>query len=65
MRCTCAAKIDNAEKWGCTYVLKKINFFFIQFLELFMWKHVTNVTVWLVPLKQIGLADDVPLRNNS
>jgi len=29
MPCTYAAKIDNAEKRVCKYVLKKINFFYL------------------------------------
>jgi len=66
MPCPCAAKMDNAEKQGCTHILRKsIYIFFILFSS---WNYscgnVTNVTPWLVPLKQIGLVDDVPLRNN-
>lgn len=45
--------------------LKKSIFFYLLLGVIHLLKHITSVTVWLVPLKQIGLVGDVALRNNS
>lgn len=62
---TCAAEKNNTGKQGFIYVSKKINFLLFSSWGYSCGKHITSVTVWLVPLKQIGLVGDVPLRNNS